>query len=423
MLAANQQLLATLRVEDVMAAPEPFFPHPIYAVEDSDTPSVPRVLIAPHRYIQADGVLDHLSRYLSIVPSTRPAVLISEGGQRRCGDRLLESLKRAGIEPVAETFSGECSTEEIERVVGALRAADSPVDSVMAVGGGKCLDTAKGIAYRMSLPVVICPTIASTDAPCSALSVIYSADGSFKGVEWYPQSPALVVVDTGIIAHAPARYLVAGMGDAVSTWYEARTCFANPKARSAVGARITIAARAIAELSARTVFDHGMEALAAVERGDVSEAVDRVVEANTLLSGVGFESGGLAAAHAVATVALTAIPKVHHHFLHGEMVAIGVLTQLVLEGDVNEARRVGSFFATIGLPVHLGQLGLDVGNDAKALEGGVAVAMQFPIIHNEPFEVTAEGLLSALLQAHELGVEVSGACGDVAYRELHTAPV
>ena len=406
-----------------MTAPEPFFPHPTYAVEDGDTPSVPRVLIAPHRYIQADGVLDHLGRYLSIVPCTRPAVLISEGGQRRYGERLLESMKRAGIEPIVETFGGECSTEEMDRVVGALRETNSPVDSIVAVGGGKSLDTAKGIAYRMSLPVVICPTIVSTDAPCSALSVIYSEDGSFKGVEWFPQSPALVVVDTGIIAHAPARYLVAGMGDAVSTWYEARTCFANPKARSAVGARITIAARAIAELSARTVFDHGREALAAVERGDVTEALDRVVEANTLLSGVAFESGGLAAAHAVATIALTAIPKVHHHFLHGEMVAIGVLTQLVLEGDVNEARRVGSFFSTIGLPVHLGQLGLDVRDDAEALKKAMAAAMQFPIIHNEPFEVTAEGLLSAALQAHELGVEVSGACGDVAYRELHTTPV
>ena len=423
MLAPYQQLLATSQAEAALPSTEPFFPHPIYAVEDSDTPSVPRVLIAPHRYIQADGVLDHLGRYLSIVPCTRPAVLISEGGQRRYGERILESMRRAGIHSVVETFGGECSIEEIERVVGALRGTDSPVDSIVAVGGGKCLDTAKGIAYRMSLPVVICPTIASTDAPCSALSVIYSVDGSFAGVEWFPQSPTLVVVDTGIIAHAPARYLVAGMGDAVSTWYEARTCFANPKARSAVGARITIAARAIAELSARTVFDHGVEALAAVERGDVTEALERVVEANTILSGVGFESGGIAAAHAVATIALTAIPKVHHHFLHGEMVAIGVLTQLVLEGDVKEARRVGSFFASIGLPVHLGQLGLDVRADAKALEGGMAAALEFPIIHNEPFEVTTEGLLSAVLQAHELGVEVAGACGDVAYRELHTAPV
>ncbi|NNG17378.1 MAG: glycerol dehydrogenase [Gemmatimonadales bacterium] len=404
-------------------AVDPFFPHPIYAVEDSDTPSVPRVLIAPHRYIQADGVLDHLGRYLSIVPSTRPAVLISEGGQRRYAARLIVGMKLAGVHPVAETFGGECSTEEIERVVGALRKADAPVDSVVAVGGGKCLDTAKGVAYRMALPVVICPTIASTDAPCSAVSVIYTEDGSFKGVEWFPVSPALVVVDTGIIAQAPARYLVAGMGDAVSTWYEARTCFANPKARSVVGARVTIAAQAIAELSARTVFDHGVEALLAVEQGEVTEALERVVEANTLLSGVGFESGGLAAAHAVATVALTAIPKVHHHFLHGEMVAIGVLTQLALEGDVNEARRVGSFFSSIGLPVHLGQIGLDVQRDAEALEAAMASAMQFPIIHNEPFEVTAESLLAAALQAHKLGIEVSGACGDVAYKELHTAPV
>jgi len=162
---------------------------------------------------------------------------------RRIGDKILESLRKAKIEPVVVTFMGESSYEEIDRAVALLRTEEGPVDSVIAIGGGKCLDTGKSIAYRLSIPVVICPTIVSNDAPCAALSVIYAPEGVFKGIELFPSNPSMVVVDTRIIAHAPIRYLVSGMGDAMATWYEARTCIENPKARNNVDCRPTIAGR------------------------------------------------------------------------------------------------------------------------------------------------------------------------------------
>ena len=122
-----------------------------------------------------------------------------------------------------------------------------------------------------------------------------------------------------------------------------------------------------------------------------------MVEANTLLSGVGFESGGLAAAHAVAT-ALTIIPEVHASVLHGEMVAIGVLTQLVLEKDVDEYERALALFKKLGLPVRLGEIGLDADRDAEALKTVASVAVGIPIIGNEPFEVTAGDIHAAMLE-------------------------
>jgi len=287
------------------------------------------------------------------------------------------------------------------------------------VGGGKCLDTGKNVAYRLSIPVVICPTIASTDAPCSAASVMYTQEGVLKGAEFYPNSPAIVAVDTGVIAEAPVRHLISGMADALATCYETRTCFHNPQARSIVGARITLAAMTIAEVCAKTVFDYGLEAATAVRHREVNEALERVVEANTLLSGVGFESGGLAAAHAVAG-GLTELPTVHENFLHGEMVALGLLSHLMLEGDLDEAKRVARFMAKLGLPVHLGHLALDPDKDFEVLHEAMAAGMATsPFVHNEPFEVTAEKILTALLQAHKLGLEVTVSIGDAAYREIH----
>jgi glycerol dehydrogenase len=392
-------------------------PQAVFSVEEGENLSVPRVLIAPHRYIQGDRILDHLGRYLSIIPSKCPAILISARGQQRDGARLLNSLSNAQIESVVVTFHGECSHGEVERVVEILQAKTTPVDCLIAVGGGKCIDAGKCVAHRLAIPVVICPSLASSDAPCSAVSVMYTAEGVFKGIEFFPNSPALVAIDTRIVAEAPLRYLVAGMGDAMATWYEARTCVHNPQARSVVGARPTLAASAIAELCANTLFEYGELAVEAVKRSEVNDALERIVEANTLLSGIGFESGGLAVAHSIAQ-GLTWVPAVHHNYLHGEMVAIGLLTQLVLETRVDEAKKVAEFFAKIGSPIHLGQISLSPHNKAQ-LDEVMKEAMTLPIVRNEPFAVTKETLLAATLHAHELGMEVAQSAGDAAYRAIH----
>ena len=192
----------------------------------------------------------------------RVAVLMSERGSRHEGVQLLDSLRSAGIVPVASTFGGECSIEEITAHVAAL--SKERIDCVIAAGGGKCIDAGKGVAFRLGTPVVIVPTLASNDAPCSALSVLYSRRRHSTGAEFYPNSPAFVVVDTGIIAAAPERYLVAGMGDAMATWYEARVCLLNPMGVTTVGARPTLAACAIGEVCAHTLFKEGCAAAAAV---------------------------------------------------------------------------------------------------------------------------------------------------------------
>lgn len=389
-----------------MAPTTPYVPSTVFVGEAGEHTSVPRVLLSPARYIQGPGVLEHLGRYLSLVPSERPALLASPGGRRRHGDKLAARLVEAGAHPVTATFGGECSDAEIERLAAALRAMDPAVDALVTLGGGKCIDAGKAVAHHLGVPVVVCPSVASTDAPCSALSVVYTPAGEVDRVVFFPHSPALVVVDTGVIAAAPVRFLLAGMGDALATWYEARVCVHNPDGRSILGGRITAAAAAIAELCARTIFDHGPAAARAARDGVVTEELERVVEANTLLSGVGFESGGLAGAHAVAS-ALTALPAVHASALHGEMVAIGVLTQLILEGDLDEWERVATLFSELGLPIHLGGLGVDVDEDAEGLERAMTAAASYPIMRNEPVDVSPQKALQALRHAHHLGARMA----------------
>lgn len=397
---------------------EPFSPDKVFSAEVSSNKIIPNVLNSPQKYIQGDGVLNDLGLYLGLIHSKHAAVLVSGGGEKRFGEMISQSLKRSGIAGFLVTFSGECSFEEIERVTELLRKEKTPVDSVVAIGGGKCLDTGRGVAVRLSVPVVICPTTASTDAPCAGLSAIYFSDGKFRGVELYPLNPALVVVDTRIAAQAPVRFIVSGMGDAMATWYEARTCFQNPKGKAVLGTRPTIASVAIAELCANTLYDHGVKAVEAVRDSQVNESVERVVEANTLMSGIGFESCGLAAAHCVAQ-GLTVIPSLHKNYLHGEMVAIGLMTHLVLEGKDDEAHKVGAFFSSVGLPAHLGQMSLNPEHDMETLRKICKAAIELPFIQNEPFDVSEDSMLDAMLKAHKLGLEITASFGDAAYLAVH----
>jgi glycerol dehydrogenase len=365
-------------------------------------------------------VLRDIGQHLSLMKAKRVALLMSERGGRTEGLALRDGLHAAGIESVASIFNGECSGEEIERHVEAL--ANEHIDCVIAAGGGKCIDAGKAVAFRLGTPVVIAPTLASNDAPCSALSIIYSPQGVSTGVEFYPQSPAIVVVDTDIIAAAPERYLVAGMGDAMATWYEARVCLLNPAGMTTVGARPTIASVALGEACALTLFREGLAAAAAVAASTVNESLEAVVEANTLLSGLGFESGGVAAAHGVAQ-SYTAVPEVHANYLHGEMVAMGTLAQLMMESRPDEAARVAEFFASVGLPIHLGQLSLDVGN-GSALDVVVEGTLAWPAIGNMPQPVTAPMVRSAIVDANALGLSVAEKVGDAAYRRIQElAPV
>lgn len=392
----------------------PYFPQIVFG-EENKTP--PRVFVSPHRYVQGPGVLDNLGRYMGVLKVARVGVLISDGGRGRFGERIVAGLKEAGIEAVLTPFGGECSFEQIDETIADLDAAGAPVECLIAVGGGKCIDAGKAIAYRMDIRVVVVPTLASTDAPCSALSVIYSPEGVMVSAEFFPDNPSLVLMDTEIVLAAPARYLVSGMADALATWYEARVCIANPAARSTLGARPTLAAASIGQLCAETIYTSAAGALEAIASGTPNLEFENIVEANTLHSGIGFESGGLAAAHALAS-ALTTVAKVDEAVMHGEMVAMGILAQLALEDDEAEYTRALTLFMEVGLPVHLGHVELDPATDEGDIKQVIAAACAYPTMANFEFPIDEERFGAALMKADRRGREACEEGDDAAFRAL-----
>ena len=356
------------------------------------------VIGSPSRYVQGRGELAHLYEHCEKYGKDL-FVLVSASGKKRVEGKIAQSVEGTGAKVVYETFNGECSKKEIDRVVEAFKASGCSV--VVGIGGGKIHDTAKAAAYYAGAPVVIVPTIASTDAPCSALSVIYTDEGVFDRYLFLPANPTVVLVDTDIVAAAPARLLVSGMGDALATYFEARACQASG-ASNCVGGKVTLAAMSLARLCYETLLADGLKAKLAVERHVCTTAVENVIEANTYLSGVGFESGGLAGAHAIHN-GLTAIPETHSLY-HGEKVAFGTLVQLVLENaPLEELEEVLEFCTEVGLPTTLADLGVENPTQEQLMEVAKLACADADTLHNMPFPVDADSVYAAILAADELG--------------------
>ncbi len=336
----------------------------------------------PGRYVQGRGALSSLGGECSRLG--RNAYVIASPYPR---DRLLPSLlpglkDQCGV--VVESFGRECSDDEIKRLFRLFGKTGS--DLVVGLGGGKTLDAAKAVADLAKVPSIMVPTIASTDAPCSSVCVVYSPEGIFKRADLLPRNPDAVIVDTRVMAEAPARFLAAGMGDALATWFEAESCRVK-RAPNIAGEVGSMTAYALAKLCWDTLKDYGTAALASCSAQAVTPALERVVEANTLLSGLGFESAGLASAHSVHN-GFTAIPETRNYY-HGEKVAFGTLVSLFLtDKHPSVMDQVYGFCESVGLPTTLADLGLDGVTDQDLGRVAEKACAAGESMHNEPFETS-----------------------------------
>ncbi|MCU0502385.1 MAG: glycerol dehydrogenase, partial [Anaerolineae bacterium] len=214
-------------------------------------------------------------------------------------------------------------------------------------------------------------------------------------------NPAAVVVDTGMIAKAPVRFLVAGMGDALATWFEARSC-SNTQSVNECGGLSTLTGLNLARLCYDTLLRYGAAARIAAEQHIITPAFEHIVEANILLSGVGFESGGLASAHAIQN-GLTALEETHAYY-HGEKVAFGLLAGLQLtDAPAEEWAAVFSFCEEIGLPTTLADIGLGDVNRARLMLVAERACAPGASIHHEAGDITPERVLHAMLAANAIG--------------------
>jgi len=360
-----------------------------------------RILLSPSRYIQGAGALREIGAHAARLGNS--ALII--GGNTAlslCGAAIRASLAEKGVGCHHELFRGVSSQNEICRLVEFATAHGA--DMIIALGGGAAIDAGKAVSHELNLPVIVIPTTVATDAPCSALSVIYTEEGVFERYLFLRRNPDCVLVDTVLVAESPAKFLVAGMGDALAGFWESGTCARSGTANAFSGGETpTLAVLALSRLCYETLLESGLQAKLAVERKVVTPALEAIVEANILLSGLSSENGGHAGAHSIHN-GLTTLTTARNK-LHGEKVAFGVLAQLVLEGrSSRDIREVQDFCTAVGLPLCLEDL--DITNpsvdDIRQVADAATAAGE--TIHATWFPVTAAMVEAAIWAADALGV-------------------
>lgn len=352
--------------------------------------------VFPGKYIQAENAVAELPALIKQFGSR--GLILASSTAKNCILPCHDFIKDNDSVHV-EQFQGECSQKEIDRVIEIIKREEA--DVLVGMGGGKTIDTAKIASDKTGIPVIIVPTIASTDAPCSGVAVVYNDKGVFESVYCQKMNPQIVLVDMNIIANSPVRFLVAGMGDALATWFEARSC-ERTQSRNECGGLSLLTGLSLAKLCYDTLLKYGKAAKIACENNIVTPALHHIVEANTLLSGIGFESSGLASAHAIHN-GLTAIEETHSYY-HGEKVAFGTLAGLHLTGaDPDEIDSVYSFCEETGLPTTFAEIGIIRADREKIMTAAVKACEPGDSIHHEAGMITPEKVMAAMIAADAMG--------------------
>ncbi|SHO56678.1 glycerol dehydrogenase [Vibrio quintilis] len=359
--------------------------------------NLPRTVTSPTKFMIGSDQLAQMAEYVSPL-GNNAFILSSRSNFDRVESQAIPVLKEAGIGYTIEKFNRQCTEAEIQRL-GKI-VVQKGADVVVGVGGGQALDCAKAVAYYQKLPLVLYPTVASTDAPCTALSVIYTEDDKFERYLFLPRNPDVVVADTGILAAAPQYFFSAGVGDALATYFEARACY-QADGVNLVLKRPSRTGVGLARLCYQLLSENVEKAMEAVRDKVITPALEQTLEATIYLSGVGAEAGGLAAAHAVNN-GMSVIPDLHDT-QHGEKVVFGLLTQLVLE-DAPQAEfdEVLKIAKAAELPLTLKEMGLKSFIEADWRRVAEVACDEKDTMSNMPLPVSSDDVYQAMIKANEI---------------------
>ncbi len=265
---------------------------------------------------------------------------------------------------------------------------------IVAVGGGKAIDQAKYIAKDLGKKLYTIPTIASTCAATSSVSVVYDESHHYVGVMQYETAPDICFIPLNIIAEAPYKYLWAGIGDTIAKPIEMDMTLRHRE--QSVNMQL---ARALTPLCLSECLNYGEEALMSVRKQEVSLALEHLAYA--IIANTGFASClmhlryGTNLAHSIHN-ALVSYPQIHDHHIHGEIVSYGLLVLLQMDHNEKVHQELTDFYHRIKLPTKLKDL--DMSNDNKMLDEIVIGTLEDEFLVESCYPITFEMVKEALLK-------------------------
>lgn len=292
------------------------------------------------------------------------------------GELSLEAFKKhypGDLSLPVYQYDGTASNEDMARLAELAKGTDC----VVGVGGGRVLDTAKGTADLLNVEYVMVPTVLGTCAAYTPLSAVYHPDRTFKTVDYYEKAALLCLMDLDLLVESPKKYFMGGIGDTLAKWYEAEGITRHYKEELPAMVQVGLNT---AKVTQEVLLADSKEALASMDRGEVTEefvrVADTVVGVAGTVGGFAGEYGRMAGAHAVHN-GMSLVPETQA-YEHGVKVAYGVLVQLWASGDKEEVRKLLPFYQENEFPHRLADFGVteNLQEKAKEIAGFAASAVE-----------------------------------------------
>lgn len=311
---------------------------------------------SPSRYVQGFGISQEIYSYCNHLGTN--ALIILTPSCSYLKKSVAKSFNDNGGKVMIIEYRSNGNEQGIDDVL-----EDGTYDFIVGIGGGRIQDLAKAVANKKNIACVIMPSTISTDGPVISRSVFYNSDGTSYAVK-YNKAPELILVDTQLIFNSPLRMTIAGIGDAITTKFEAQANWRNRRKNLINGDFITTElGMAISEKCYDILISESAKAIESAREKKINDSFDKIVEAVVLMSGLGSENCGCGIAHSIGE-GLALVPNCKS--LHGEQVAFGLICQLMAENDTKQRiSQMLEFYSKIGLPICLEDLGTK--NDERVL--------------------------------------------------------
>ncbi len=345
--------------------------------------TLPKYVIGQDAFNAIPSAIMHYGKNLQIIggkTGIESSINALEKALDNSGIKLLEPL----------WYGGECSDENIESLIKKLEANGAEI--IAGVGGGKAIDTAKAVANKLGLPIITIPTIASTCAGTSRLSVVYHMNHKFSRFIHFDAPPICCFINSEIIANASVEYFRAGMGDTLAKYYECSFATRGDSLNYTNGL-----GRTISHMCAEPLFEHGRKALKDCKDNKITESLEQIILAiivNTgLVSILVDEDYNGAVAHSLF-YGLTTLPHIEEKYLHGDVVSFGILVQLAIDKNFDEVLKVRSFLKDIGCPTKL--MDIEVELNKESLSKVLIETVKGPDMKKIPYKIDEDMVFDAL---------------------------
>ena len=310
------------------------------------------------RYRQEQGLLkfcgEEIARFAKDV-----LVLTGHRSWDAVKDEFCSSLDQAGIRYRVEHYDGRCSYEGAREYADLAQSCGA--QEIVGVGGGLICDFAKAVAEYAGVGCITVPTSASTCAPFTCMSVMYTPEGAKKDCWRYEHEIDAVLVDTQVIASCPHRYNAAGILDAMAKKIEILD--GKPQLDLSATPINLYSAFHFAADCYDILAQEGPRAIEDNRRGEATKAIDDMAFVNIATTGV---IANITKSYSQSALAHAFYDGVRTHFtneaaqaLHGEIVAVGLFCQLYYNELPELESSLREYMSNMDLPLTLGELGIE----------------------------------------------------------------